>query len=243
VKNGHGHDEDYGDSRDLHEYVDFGARCHTAETHKKLDEFVQTTGDAPDMRVPGTYRIQYHCEDAKGFSVSKYRDVVVTGRIVVKCPFVVVHGLDRSSPQFTRMGLYKFQRYFKGSPIYKQILLPPPKATKPKTPNYIYPVRAKPGTGDSSYWLMDQTHKVEPEHKGLQVLSTAPTPDQISKDTKKSGKGFNLLLHGVGQWREWVADTGDWEPAPKVRVVCAPKIMQLESGMSNVKVAHHHTQQ
>ena len=239
---------DYGDSRDLHEYVDFGARCHTSEGHKSLDEFVQTTGDAPDVRVPGTYQIQYHCEDEKGVSVSAARTVVVTGEIVVKCPYVVVNGVSSGQSQYSRMGLYKFQRYFKGSPIYKQILLPPPLAKKPDVANFMYPVRAPSGSGQASYWLIDKTHLVEPEHKGLQAQSAAPTPDQISKDKKGGGTGFKMVIPGMGLWRGWDTASSEWRSMPKVGVMCAPKILQSMGEASqhtntHLRITkHHHSQ-
>ena len=59
------------------EYTDFGAQCHDY-VDGVLSHAVEVSGQVVNMRVPGTYVIQYDCADLSGnAAVSVTREVFV----------------------------------------------------------------------------------------------------------------------------------------------------------------------
>jgi len=68
--------ETYQASRDM-EYTDKGATCHDF-VDGELSHAVEVSGEVVNMRIPGTYKIQYDCQDLSGNeATTQHRTVVI----------------------------------------------------------------------------------------------------------------------------------------------------------------------
>jgi len=75
-------------SRDI-EYTDKGATCHDY-VDGVLSHAVEVSGQVVNMRVPGTYKIRYDCQDLSGNEATKMgRTVVVRD---TSCPTITLNG-------------------------------------------------------------------------------------------------------------------------------------------------------
>jgi len=71
------------------EYVDRGAKCHDY-VDGVLSHAVEVSGKVVNMRIPGTYKITYSCQDLSGNEAKKiHRNIVVRD---TTCPKVKVNG-------------------------------------------------------------------------------------------------------------------------------------------------------
>merc|ERR1711988_1603032 len=71
------------------EYTDSGATC-TDFSDGEIDHQVVISGDVVNMRVPGTYHINFDCEDSSGNAAA-----TVTRTVIVEdttCPVLSLHG-------------------------------------------------------------------------------------------------------------------------------------------------------
>lgn len=80
--------ETFEATRDL-EYTDKGATCHDY-VDGVLSHAVEVSGNVVNMRIPGTYKIRYDCQDLSGNEADKmYRKVVVQD---TTCPKIKLNG-------------------------------------------------------------------------------------------------------------------------------------------------------
>jgi len=80
--------ETFEASRDI-EYTDKGATCHDY-VDGVLSHAVEVSGNVVNMRIPGTYKIRYDCQDLSGNEADKmFRKVVVQD---TTCPKVKLNG-------------------------------------------------------------------------------------------------------------------------------------------------------
>lgn len=73
------------------EYTDTGATC-SDYSDGQIDHQVVISGDVVNMRVPGTYTINFNCEDASGNSADTVSRTVVIQDTT--CPYVRLFGKD-----------------------------------------------------------------------------------------------------------------------------------------------------
>jgi hypothetical protein len=71
------------------EYVDQGAKCHDY-VDGALSHAVEVSGKVVNMRIPGTYKITYSCQDLSGNEAKKIHRVIVVRDST--CPKVKVNG-------------------------------------------------------------------------------------------------------------------------------------------------------
>jgi len=80
--------ETYEASREV-TYTDRGARC-VDYVEGDISRNVEISGQIVNMKVPGTYKLQYDCEDSMGnMAVTKKRDIVIEDR---SCPVITLNG-------------------------------------------------------------------------------------------------------------------------------------------------------
>jgi hypothetical protein len=92
-----GGSETYEATRDV-EYTDKGATCKDY-VDGVLSHAVEVSGQVVNMRIPGTYKIRYDCQDLSGNSaVAMYRTVIIKD---TKCPTLKLQG---ASVQYVEAG-------------------------------------------------------------------------------------------------------------------------------------------
>jgi hypothetical protein len=83
--------ETFEASRDV-EYTDQGAKCQDY-VDGDISHNVEVSGEIVNMKVPGTYHLQYDCQDNNGnMAVQKYRKIIIEDN---SCPYLTRTGPEK----------------------------------------------------------------------------------------------------------------------------------------------------
>ena len=202
-----------------HDYLDAGADCtDSAAAPGSLNAHLAVAGDLVDLTAPGTYRVQYFCDNRAGI-VNATRTVVVNAKFNPGCEKLRVSGPPGSS--LSQMGTYDLVQPGGGSDSSKNPQLSDGKPIYVQTDgckcNHIYFLANE--KRKTHEWFVDtkaawrrtqaqdnQVYLDDRQHVGLRAYAWAPRPEDIRKT-----------------WQLWDPRSSSYGDVPDVHVHCHEK--------------------